>query len=169
MSELQPSLIRRWPDPETGPLELRLWFGIVDGHPAVTRVDLSGLDADAAIRAADIRLPLGAFLDKHVEEQQSRGNASKKLYGDSPAVKELVKLYGSKKGRGRPSKKPDEFYEHVASIYQRAVREGDRKPAERVADELGDPSPTTARVWIYRARKRGFIPPYGKRDKEVES
>lgn len=50
----------------------------------------------------------------------------------------------------------DEFLEKVTASYNAAVKEGDRKPALRVQEELGALVPETARGWIRQARKRGF-------------
>lgn len=35
---------RLWPDPESGPFRLRLWFGKVDGRPAVVGVEMWGIE-----------------------------------------------------------------------------------------------------------------------------
>jgi hypothetical protein len=154
----QPSLTRQWPDPSTGPLTLRVWFGTVNDRPAVVKVEISG-DGDAAVHAADCRLPLGAMLDAHVTMALSRVRASRALYGEHPG---LQKFEGREGLVGRP-RMTDAFLKQVAEVYTAAVGAGDRKPAHAVQSQLGpDATVATARSWIRKARVRGFLPPVKK-------
>jgi hypothetical protein len=162
-------LVRLWPDPENGPLRLSLWFGRVDGRPAVVGVEMWGIEPpqgwplttdlpDSAIRAEDVRLPLGKMLDGWTELNYRYARASLALWGDLPGHKETVRTFeqriGSKRvGRPRLS---DDFLEKVTATYNAAVREGDRRPALRVQEELGAAVAETARGWIRQARERGF-------------
>jgi hypothetical protein len=161
---------RLWPDPATGPFRLRLAFGQVDGRVAVTAVELRGVAPaqpwptdlpglpDAAVRAADIRLPLGQLLDTWTALTLSRARASRTLW---PANEESVQRFERQEGvrrSGRPSLSA-EFLRQVAEVYKAAVAAGDRAPALAVGKELRANTPETARDWVHKARKRGFIPP----------
>ena len=165
-----------WPDPERGPLRLRVWFGRVDGRRAIVGLELWGVDPprplpqwfgteklpDAAIRAEDVRLPLGRLLDSRVAHELSAVRMSRALWGDVPGHEETVRRFEERLGTyrvGRP-RLSDEFLEQVTAIYNAAVADGERKPAMRVLEELGPLTgttvPETARGWIRQARKRGF-------------
>jgi hypothetical protein len=166
-----------YPDPATGPLRARLWIAPVDGRPAVVGVELWGVDPktavwpmlgelpeelpDAPIRASDVRLPLGRYLDAWVEKQRASARASRALWPDVPGHEETVRKFerrldGKRAGRPRLS---GEFLERVATVYSAAVEEGDSRPALRVQEELDAAVPETARGWIRQARKRGFLAP----------
>jgi hypothetical protein len=161
-----------WPDPETGPLRLRVWFGSVNGRRSVVGVELWGMDLpplpgslgtpEAPIRAEDVRIPLGRLLDAQVESELAMARASRALWSDVPGHEETVRRFEEHRGAervGRP-RLADDFLEQVTALYNQAVADGERKPAMRVLDELGPLTgttvPETARGWIRQARKRGF-------------
>lgn len=175
----QPSpIVRLWPDSETGPFRLRLWFGRVDDRPAVVGVEMWGVHpvgapwpgpvgmepADSPIRAEDIRLPLGKLLDAWVERQYRYARASLTLWGDVPGQAERVEKFtapldghSTERRVGRPALS-DEMLSQVVEVYNAAVRRGDRQPAVRVFEELGPTYgaavPETARGWVRQARRR---------------
>lgn len=169
----------RWPDPHTGPFRLRLWFGHVAGRSAVVGVELWGTTPqhrpwmeyepqlpDAPIRAADARLPLGAFLDQHVDMQQALAKAAlkpeflDKVAATWPSPADLGPVIGpiveaqrkaalaeasdaAKSVLGAPhprrrGRKPlaDADLKLAAQLYQDAWARGDRAPAKAVAHEL---------------------------------
>ena len=164
---------RLWPDSVAGPLRLRIAFGEVDGRQAVTAVELRGVEpahpwpttflavSDAAVRAADIRLPLGAMLDEWIALQASRARASRALFGAVPGHEETVQSFERRSGIKRPGRPrtPEAFLRQVAEVYETAVQNGDRAPAVRVHAELEARTLATARGWVRQARKRGFLPP----------
>jgi hypothetical protein len=177
----QPRQIERlWPDAEHGPFRLRLWFGRVNGRPAVVGVEMWGvlpeeapwvtllpdspdtpMKADlpaAPILAEDIRLPLGALRDDWTEMHLAFARAARKLYSEAPGTKVKVRRIEERferKHTGRP-RLSDEFLSRVTAIYNAAVSEGDRRPAKRLIKELGPAAPETARGWIRQARQRGL-------------
>ena len=105
-SDSRPSQIeRRWPDPNTGPLRLRVWFGRVNERPAVVGVELWGVEpvsqewgaeseaarhgfeplGTAPVRAQDVHtLRIGELLDDWLEFLRTMSRASLTLYGDTP-------------------------------------------------------------------------------------
>ncbi len=171
----QPDIKPLWPDPDVGPLRASVWFGRVDDRPAVVRVELSAMDLDrpAAIHAADVRLPLGRWLDAHVAMTRARGRASRQLYKHVPGHDKTVDAFEEQAGVaaiknvGHPRERTDTFYREVAAIYNAAAADGDRSPAVRVEEQLGAGyASATARSWIRDARKRGFIAPVNRERRE---
>lgn len=166
----EPAIVRRWPDPETGPLLLHVWIDRIDDRPAVVGVELWGirppvsascLDAvmalaeEAPVRASDVRLPLGAFLDDWVGTQLATGRAAQQLYGKKiePHVRAIETKYGAQPGER--SHLTDDFLERVAEVHAAAVRSGNRKPSLAVWRALGNGySRSTARSWVHEARRR---------------
>ena len=166
----QLGLVRLWPDPEHGPFRLRVWFDHVNGRPAVVGVEMWGISPvsspwemplpetpAAAIGAEDIRLPLGRLLDGWVELHLSTARAARKLYGNVPGQEETVRTVEARFGMPRSGRQrlTDEFLQQVTDVYNAAVSEGDRRPAQRVAQAFGPVAPETARGWIRQARRRG--------------
>jgi len=166
---------RAWPDPVTGPFRLRLWIGRVDGRSAVVGVELWGVDPklvdkpawptelddlpDAAIRAADVRVPLGRFLDGWIDHRRAFARASREWFAEIPGHEETVRAFEERLQPRRPAGRPrlsDEHLGLVTAVYNAAVTEGDRAPAYRVMEELGARTVETARGWVRQARKRGF-------------
>jgi hypothetical protein len=200
----------RWPDPERGPYRLRLWFGRVEGRPAVVGVELWGIEPQhrdwlvdeavedasdmatgatvgrmasapvpeaAAVRAEDVRLPLGRLLDAWLERQRASARASRKLWangnGHDPRVERLERPERAPEAKtpGRP-RLSDDFLRQVTKVYNDAVASGQRDPAVRVQSALGATTPETARSWIRQARQRGLPvlpPPKGRGAAESRS
>jgi len=198
---------RLYPDPETGPYRLRLWFGVVGGRPAVLGVEMWGAAPpgdgwqersipDAQIRAADVRLPLGAELDRWVAEQHAYARAALSpgflaaaaetwpdlellrpqkeaaFAATRKVAQDYLRTY-RKRRAGRPSSIPENLLRTVAEQYQAAVLEGSRAPAEAVAiyfEEIGRPNVNNATVrgWIRKARQRGYLPPSRRRTRGLE-
>lgn len=168
-------VVRLWPDPQNGPLRVRVWFGRVQGRPAVVGVEMWGVEPiqaampldsatldDSPIRAEDIRLPLGKWLDAWTEMQYRYARASRELWGDIPGHEDRVSKFEARIGDkrlGRPALS-DEMLSRVTEVYNAAVKDGDRRPAMRVFEVLGADFgasvPETARGWVRQARKRGF-------------
>ena len=185
---------RLYPDPESGPFRLRLWFGVIGGRPSVVGVELWGTVPpvegwqersipDAQIGAADIRLPLGAELDRWVAFRRGLAVASltpgflaavAKTWPDLEPLKPAQEAAFAASRRvaeehlqmypNRRAGVPESLLRTVAEQYQVAVLEGSRAPAEAVAiyfEEIGRPNVNNATVrgWIRKARQRGYLPP----------
>jgi hypothetical protein len=158
-----------YPDPRVGPFRLRLAFGQVRGRTVITAVELRGVAPeipwpteipelpDAAIQAADIRLPLGKLLDEWTARNAALARASRSLWPGNEANVQSFEQQAGVKHRGRP-RLTNEFLRQVAAIYNAAVADGDRAPAMRVYKELSATTPNTARGWIRKARQRGVMP-----------
>jgi hypothetical protein len=57
-----------------------------------------------------------------------------------------------------PVRRPDEFYERVAELYNAILMEGKHKPAAMIA-AANDVEANRVSGWIREARRRGFLPP----------
>lgn len=149
---------RDWLESEAGDEAI----DVVTGK-AVSRDWLGYQLPDAAVRAEDVRLPLGRLLDDWLDRQRAFARASRLLWGDSPGHEARVqrferRLEGKRTG---PPRLTDDFLQQVTDIYNGAARDGARNPAAPVQAALGARTPSTARSWIREARRRGFpvVPP----------
>lgn len=177
-----------WPDKGVGPYRVRVWFANIGNRPSVVGVEMWGVEPirrpwsdedlpDSAIRAVDIRLPLGRFLDDiWVPLHRNLARAASELWDKDPGQEERSAAYEvALEGRriGRP-RLPDTFLREVADVYNDAIAAGNRAPARAVEHRLGNGrTAATARGWIYEARKRGFIEAptrnqYRKADEETK-
>lgn len=162
--------IRKWPDPRKGPLLVRVWYGTAEGRPAVVGVEVWGTEPlqnpwpldrrghkeARRVTAANVRLPLGRWLDQWVEMGRARARASRKLYGGTPGHEETVQRFESELNVKRRGRKPlsDDFLRQVAVVYVKEIRAGNRRPAKAVKEQLGPTSDSNARTWIRQARLR---------------
>jgi len=179
-------VVVRWPD-DASPYRLRIWFGQLDGRPAVVGVEMWGctprrqpwpeeldalepaaqtsvrVDKETAITSAAIRLPLGRILDSWVDIQRSLMHAHRELRGNAEGqdarIDRFERRLGEQPPRGRP-RLSDEFLSKVARVYIQAQQSADdfRRPAAAVQRELGANTRETARSWIKQARRRGVLP-----------
>lgn len=154
---------------------LRVWIDTVNERPAIVGVELWGIEpqefmwpepfdkplTEAPVRAADVRLPLGEFLDSYVKMHLGFATAGRKLWGERPGVEEKIQRFEAKfktEPHGGRQRLTDEFLTMVAEVYLKAVRSGDRKPAvavRKALEAVGRPtSESNARTWIHQARKR---------------
>lgn len=60
--------------------------------------------------------------------------------------------------RSRPRGRTGGFYEQLAAAYKAEVARGEPNPGAALARRMNE-SPETMRVWVYRARKLGLLPP----------
>lgn len=172
MAEDPVPMIRRWPDPVSGPYSLRLWFGHLGGYPAVVGVELWGAEpmtvpwaaegepglreglADSPITAQAMRIPLGRLLEAwgalhmNAAEPQPKRTTQKERWDLAKTARQIER---------------EIFLREVALVYEEALRAGNRRPAKAVqqwaADQEGAPvSSSTVRSWIKRAADRGLLP-----------
>jgi hypothetical protein len=175
----QPTLVRRWPDPERGPYRLAIWIAEIGGRPAIAGVEVWGVLPDAGswinrlglgsgpevgITAEAIRLPLGRMLQGHLGHGHALAKAARRLGADRAAV-DAYEARLSPPKRGRP-RLDDTLLRLVAAEYAEAVARGRADPAKvaraRVSSaQRREVPPGTVRRWIAEARKRGHltIPP----------
>ena len=169
-----------WPDLETGPFRLRLWFDRVNDVVGVVGVEMWGVEPrsgdwsvseelpSVAIRAEDIHLRLGELRDWWTQMQAAWPRAARAAWEALPeelrkprdvheaAVREFERRVSSKERRpGRPFL-TDEHLTRVTEIYNAEVEAGGRRPTQRVADELNARTYKTAQGWVSVARKRGY-------------
>lgn len=172
---------RLWPDGETGPFRVRLWLDDVNGTQSIVGVELWGVEPrvgdwgdygdlpECAIRAEDIRLPLGDLRNHWVEAHAMRAKAAGAEWEALPedqrkpravhekAVREFEQRFTSRERRpGRP-RLSDELLSRVTELYNA----GGPSPTQRVYDELSKgPNPPrsfrTVQGWVAEARKRGY-------------
>ncbi len=168
---MEPSAqILSWPDPQNGPLLVRVWYGTSESRPAVVGVEVWGIEPlerpwptewrgnrePRRITAANVRLPLGRWLDEWVEAAAGLARASRELYRGKPGHEETVQRFEAELDRKRRGRAPlsEEFLRSVAAEWRGAVSAGSRKPAKVVNERLGPTSDSNARTWIRQARLR---------------
>lgn len=174
-----------WPDPESGPFRVRLWFDRVNGMQSVVGVEMWGIEPragdwtmgdglpDTGIRSEDVRLPLGELRDWWIAMQLARPRAAEAAWEALPedqrkpravheaAVAEFEEHVRSEAPRraGRPFLS-DEQLQRVTEVYNDEIKKGGRRPTKRVFDELGAEFGAgvykTAAGWVSVARKRGY-------------
>jgi hypothetical protein len=107
------------------------------------------------------RLPIATFLRQAqvaaghffaMKDRRRRGEPT----GELDSEQMLADLRRVRAPRGRPDRSTD-FYREIAEFYRAAVAQGKRPGAEIARRKRVNPN--TARVWIHRARKLGFLEP----------
>jgi hypothetical protein len=168
-----------WPDPEKGPLQLRVWFQAVDGRQAVVGIELWGREPVSApwpdetlaklttprkISAEDARVTVGNLLDQWIGASLSLA-LGMAMASDDDGTEECVSEFveGFRPPLRTRQALDDQFLQMVAGLYELADEAGSRKVAVEIGAELerrGHPaSDTTVRSWIRKARKAGYLPP----------
>lgn len=163
---------RLWPDPDTGPYRLHLWFGFIDGRPGVVGVEMWGVDPqrsdwatlpealpETVIGADDIRLKLGEQLDRWVALTLSRAQRASERTARELTGRDVKVVITDAPERRRPGRRPlpDEFLQKVSEDYVAAVKRGVRDPSAEVGRLNGAANSNTARGWVRQARNRGFL------------
>jgi hypothetical protein len=154
----------RFPDAETGPFELTVKWGVVQGAAAVVGLSVDQLDPDAPAEITAQTIRRLAF--RQLAEQARRRALQARSFHVATAGEDEEARRRAEERLGqvprRPSKRPkarsNDFYEGVAILYSAQLREGNPTPTKAVKDAYGVPSATAAN-WVRRARELGFLEP----------
>lgn len=118
-----------------------------------------------AIRAADVRVPLGELLDAWSTAHLGLAKATLDLWSDEPGQGSRTEAYVAsvtpKRQGGRPRPAPT-FYRRCAALNEQAKRRGNRAPNKAVLAAVSDeymehhdvpPTLSTVRGWVRKGRK----------------
>lgn len=157
----------------------------IDGRIRVTQLFIDG-DGEPLQAGALRRLPLGVVEAEvtEIEEVADRhdvpfngdtldlGAIARDFYAAGDRIAEKLRQLAGRTEEevvftlaAPDSGLTDEFLSDVGRAYRLAVRRG-QSPALAIADQAGVPQ-RTAQSWIYKARKRGLMPPAPHRGRIV--
>jgi hypothetical protein len=166
----------RWPDIDTGPWELVVHLGWVNGRPEPVALSITPLDQTppAALRTSLLRtLHLPPMVEAHVQQQATReaevhrslADAASDPQQDLDVPQSLLdemeasykQLASVRRKPGRPVDVTPSDYRRVAALYTEAY--ASRIPIMRhIATTLGL-SESAAAKRVHEARRRGELPP----------
>lgn len=119
-------------------------------------LQLNGLREQVKAELEEMGAIGGTEFRKRVEDVlQNMQELVERMSAPPPSKKEL------RLPRTKEHRKPDEFYERLARLYERLVFNGEH-PGLRLAEANGVPI-TTVHRWVREARARGFLPKQGRK------
>jgi hypothetical protein len=163
----------RWPDRETGPYVVRVYFDTISGRPECVGMEMWGktllpknpVKGVTPLTAQAVRIPLGeitaesrkAFLD--MADRWSAGSPDPKLL---KAMNETREEWDAQRS-GRPRRYDAKHWAQVAQVYQEAWQRGER-PTAAVVAKFGV-SKNVAAKWVNRLRSEMHLLPPTTRGK----
>ena len=124
------------------------------------------LPAPRQLTTSGIRLPLAELTAEYVASlpglHEEAASLSPEWKGFAAKVsRQLERTPATRRGPGRPASYDRRYYERVAEVYTRALREG-RPPTKSVAEEMAGGSKSAATKWVAKARDLGLLPKTAK-------